>query len=61
MGRRTALRGTSVQQGRSDIRFCYDGENKVTYQVSDAEGFDFTSNSPATVGWGFSAPEFTGQ
>lgn len=57
MGRRTALRGTSVQQGRSDIRFLYDGENKVTYQVSDAEGFDFTSNSPATVGWGGTAPD----
>jgi len=25
--------------------------------VSDAEGFDFTSNSPVTVGWGGTAPD----
>lgn len=25
--------------------------------MSDAEGFDFTSNSPATVGWGGTAPD----
>ena len=36
---------------RSEIRLFYDGENKVTYHVSDAEGFDFSSSSPLVVGW----------
>ncbi|MHC4822345.1 MAG: LamG-like jellyroll fold domain-containing protein, partial [Planctomycetota bacterium] len=30
----------------SEVRLFYDGENKVTYHVSDAEGFDFTSAGP---------------
>ncbi len=36
---------------RSEIRLFYDGENKVTYHVSDGEGFDFTSSRPLVVGW----------
>jgi endonuclease/exonuclease/phosphatase family metal-dependent hydrolase len=36
---------------RSVIRLFFDGVNWVSYHVADSEGFDFTSPSPATVGW----------
>ena len=42
---------------RSEIRLFYDGENKVTYHVSDAEGFDFTSSRPLVVGWDGALPD----
>ena len=42
---------------RSEIRLFYDGENKVTYHVSDAEGFDFTSSRPLVVGWDGAPPD----
>jgi endonuclease/exonuclease/phosphatase (EEP) superfamily protein YafD len=35
----------------SEIRLFYDGVNWVSYHVADADGFDFTSSDPATVGW----------
>ena len=35
----------------SEIRLFYDGENRVTYHVSDGEGFDFTSTNPLVLGW----------
>jgi endonuclease/exonuclease/phosphatase family metal-dependent hydrolase len=36
---------------QSEIRLFYDGENRVTYHVSDGEGFDFTSANPLVIGW----------
>jgi hypothetical protein len=36
---------------RSEIRLFYDGVNWVSYHVTDASGFDFSSLSPTTVGW----------
>jgi endonuclease/exonuclease/phosphatase family metal-dependent hydrolase len=35
----------------SEVRLFYDGENRVTYHVSDGEGFDFTSTNPLVLGW----------
>jgi len=35
----------------SEVRLFYDGENWVTYHVSDSNGFDFTTASPLVVGW----------
>jgi endonuclease/exonuclease/phosphatase (EEP) superfamily protein YafD len=39
----------SVEQ--SEVRLFYDGVNWVSYHLTDATGFDFTSPNPATVGW----------
>jgi len=36
---------------RSEIRLFYDGVNRVSYHVSDSNGFDFTSTSPMVAGW----------
>jgi len=35
----------------SVIRLFYDGDNKVSYNVSDTEGFHFGNTDPLTVGW----------
>ena len=36
---------------RSVIRLFYDGDNKVSYNVSDSDGFDFSNTNPLVVGW----------
>jgi endonuclease/exonuclease/phosphatase (EEP) superfamily protein YafD len=36
---------------QSVIRLFYDGDNKVTYNVRDSDGFDFQNSSPLVVGW----------
>ena len=41
----------TYSSARSEIRLFYDGENWVTYHVSDGEGFEFTSSRPLVVGW----------
>jgi len=46
----------TYNSAQSDIRLFYDGENKVTYHVSDAEGFDFTPDSEVVVGGRVSSP-----
>jgi len=38
-------------RARSQVRLFYDGENKVLYNVRDANGFDFTNTLPLVVGW----------
>ena len=35
----------------AEVRLFYDGVNWVTYNVTDGDGFDFTSSAHATVGW----------
>lgn len=35
----------------SQIRLFYDGVNWVTYNVTDGNGFDFSSQEPLTIGW----------
>ncbi|NQV72393.1 endonuclease/exonuclease/phosphatase family protein [bacterium] len=43
--------GMTYSASRSEVRLYYDGTNWVTYHVSDGVGFDFTSESPLTLGW----------
>lgn len=42
---------------RAEVRLFYDGVNRVWYNVSDSEGFDFTNAHPLVVGWDELLPE----
>jgi exonuclease III len=41
----------TYSSGQSEVRLSYDGENRVVYHVSDANGFDFTNTEPLLIGW----------
>jgi hypothetical protein len=41
----------TYDSGRSVIRLFYDGDNKVSFNVSDSDGFDFRNTNPLVVGW----------
>jgi exonuclease III len=41
----------TYESATSLVRLFYDGDNKVTYNVADAEGFDFGTSGPLLVGW----------
>jgi exonuclease III len=41
----------TYNSARSIVRLFYDGDNKVSYNVSDSTGFDFRNDNPVVVGW----------
>jgi len=41
----------TYNSARSVIRLFYDGDNKISYNVSDSDGFDFSNTNPVVVGW----------
>ncbi len=41
----------TYSSAQSTIRLFYDGDNKVTYNVRDSDGFDFRNPNPMVVGW----------
>ncbi len=41
----------TYSSARAEVRLFYDGDNKVSYHVSDSDGFDFTNPSPMVAGW----------
>jgi len=47
----------TYSSAQSTIRLFYDGDNKVTYNVRDSDGFDFHNAHPMTVGWDDPASE----
>jgi len=40
----------------SEVRLFYDGDNKVVYNLADAQGFDFTNDNPLFAGWAGTEP-----
>ena len=41
----------TYERAGSAVRLFYDGDNKVTYNVRDSDGFDFGNTDPLAVGW----------
>jgi endonuclease/exonuclease/phosphatase (EEP) superfamily protein YafD len=41
----------TYSSAQSVIRLFYDGDNKVSFHVSDSDGFDFGNPNPMVVGW----------
>ncbi len=41
----------TYSSARAEVRLFYDGQDRAWYNVTDAEGFDFTNISPMVVGW----------
>jgi len=42
---------TTYDHSTALIRLYYDGINRVTYNIADKDGFDFSNENPLTIGW----------